>query len=144
MAAFFEWNRDTYSPDEHVWATLQRYYPYVPGSVPAHPKYDRNELISLPRLVKWGGFPKELYPPCAGQYSRGVCVYGVGDLTWLLTQPHLFANKFDLAYDPYAVGCLDAWLRNRTVAQVVARGRSSTEPAPAQAEGKHLKEEADS
>lgn len=121
MAKFLEWNKDTYSPDEHIWATLQRWHPYLPGSFPPHQKYDRNELISLPRLVKWAGLDHEAYPPCAGQYSRGVCVYGAGDLTWLLTQAHLFANKFDFSIDAYAITCLDSWLRNRTIAQALSR-----------------------
>lgn len=118
---FLEWNQDTYSPDEHIWATLQRWHPFLPGSEPPHSKYDRNELISLPRLVKWAGLDHDVYPPCAGVFSRGVCVYGAGDLTWLLTQHHFFANKFDLSSDVFAVTCLDQWLRNRTIAQCLNR-----------------------
>jgi len=93
----------------------------LPGSEPPHSKYDRNELISLPRLVKWAGLDHDVYPPCAGVFSRGVCVYGAGDLTWLLTQHHFFANKFDLSSDVFAVTCLDQWLRNRTIAQCLNR-----------------------
>ena len=117
VEAFFEWSKDTYSPDEHVWATLQRNFPRVPGSHPPHAKYDLNELQSITRLVKWGGLDTSVYPRCTGHYSRGVCVYGVGDLPWLLEQHHLFANKFDYDVDPYAIECLDVWLRNRTLSQ---------------------------
>ena len=55
-------------------------------------------------------------------FSRpGVCVYGVGDLSWMLTQGHLFANKFDVDADVFAVACLDEWVFNRTKLQVVGR-----------------------
>nr|XP_040024802.1 beta-1,3-galactosyl-O-glycosyl-glycoprotein beta-1,6-N-acetylglucosaminyltransferase 3-like [Gasterosteus aculeatus aculeatus] len=47
-----EWERDTYSPDEHLWATLQR-MPSVPGSVPANIKYDVSDMQALARAVKW-------------------------------------------------------------------------------------------
>ena len=117
VAKFFEWNKDSYSPDEHMWATLQRWYPYVPGSFPPHEKYDLNELQSVTRLVKWAGLDTSVYPKCSGRFRRGVCVYGVGDLPWLLQQHHLFANKFDFDVDPYAIECLDTWLRNRTLLQ---------------------------
>jgi len=121
---FLKWNEDTYSPDEHIWATLQRWYPVFPGSYPPHPKYDRNELVSIPRLVKWAGLDEgesPAYPKCEGRYMRGVCVYGVGDLSWMLTQGHLFANKFDLDTDVFALTCLDEWIFNRTKLQAIAR-----------------------
>jgi len=121
---FMKWNEDTYSPDEHIWASLQRWYPVLPGSYPPHPKYDRNELVSIPRLVKWAGLDdgdSPAYPKCEGRYVRGVCVYGVGDLSWMLTQGHLFANKFDVDADVFAVACLDEWVFNRTKLQVVGR-----------------------
>uniref|UniRef100_H2Z400 Glucosaminyl (N-acetyl) transferase 3, mucin type n=1 Tax=Ciona savignyi TaxID=51511 RepID=H2Z400_CIOSA len=112
---FFKWNEDTYSPDEHMWATLQRYYPRLPGSYPPHVKYDQNELQTITKLVKWGGLDTLVYPKCSGVYSRGICMLGVGDLTWLLQQHHLFANKFDSDADPFAIECLDIYLRNKTL-----------------------------
>lgn len=114
---FLRWNEDTYSPDEHMWATLQRWYPNVPGSYPPHSKYDQNELLTIVRLVKWYGLDKEVYPQCGGHIQRGVCVYGVGDLSWLLLQHHIFANKFDDTTNIYAVECLDVWVRNKTLEQ---------------------------
>ncbi|XP_078488323.1 beta-1,3-galactosyl-O-glycosyl-glycoprotein beta-1,6-N-acetylglucosaminyltransferase 3-like [Ciona intestinalis] len=116
---FFKWNKDTYSPDEHMWATLQRYYPRLPGSFPPHVKYDQNELQTITKLVKWGGLDTLVYPKCSGIYSRGICMLGVGDLSWLLQQHHLFANKFDSHIDPYAIECLDILLRNKTISQAV-------------------------
>ena len=117
IAKFLKWNEDTYSPDEHIWATSQRLHYIVPGSFPPNAKYDLNEMQSITRLVKWGGMDPQIYPTCAGVYVRGVCVYGVGDLAWLVRHHHLFANKLDSNIDPYAIDCLDVWLRNKTIEQ---------------------------
>ncbi|XP_041794091.1 beta-1,3-galactosyl-O-glycosyl-glycoprotein beta-1,6-N-acetylglucosaminyltransferase 3 [Chelmon rostratus] len=110
-----EWERDTYSPDEHLWATLQR-MPSVPGSVPANSKYDASDMLALARVVKWSYLAGEVrdgapYHPCTGTYRRAVCVYGSGDLQWLLRQQHLLANKFDPEVDDTAIRCMESVLR---------------------------------
>ncbi|XP_061435290.1 beta-1,3-galactosyl-O-glycosyl-glycoprotein beta-1,6-N-acetylglucosaminyltransferase-like [Lethenteron reissneri] len=117
--AFAEWSRDTYSPDEYLWATLQR-MPGVPGSTPWHDAYDATDVSAIVRAVKWSAFQGDVatgaaYPPCRGTYVRGICVYGAGDLSWLVRQRQLFANKVDTAVDPVAVHCLEWYLRNRAV-----------------------------
>ncbi|XP_075945241.1 beta-1,3-galactosyl-O-glycosyl-glycoprotein beta-1,6-N-acetylglucosaminyltransferase 3-like [Anarhichas minor] len=110
-----EWERDTYSPDEHLWATLQR-MPSVPGSVPAHIKYDVSDMQALARVVKWSPLAGDVkngapYYPCTGVYRRAVCVYGAGDILWLLRQYQLFANKFDPEVDDIAIRCIESVLR---------------------------------
>ncbi|XP_019217172.1 beta-1,3-galactosyl-O-glycosyl-glycoprotein beta-1,6-N-acetylglucosaminyltransferase 3-like [Oreochromis niloticus] len=112
---FLEWEKDTYSPDEHLWATLQR-MPSVPGSVPQNGKYDMSDMLALARAVKWSYSAGDMnkgapYYPCTGVYRHSVCVYGVGDLPWLLKQHHLFANKFDPEVDDVAIRCLESILR---------------------------------
>lgn len=47
-----EWSKDTYSPDELFWATLQ-WVPGAPGSDPSHAQYDVSDMRSVARLVKW-------------------------------------------------------------------------------------------
>ncbi|XP_068461080.1 beta-1,3-galactosyl-O-glycosyl-glycoprotein beta-1,6-N-acetylglucosaminyltransferase 3-like [Clinocottus analis] len=110
-----EWEKDTYSPDEHLWATLQR-MPSVPGSTPANRKYDSSDLHAITRLVKWADLEGDVengapYSRCTGSYRNAICVYGAGDLRWLLRQHHLFANKFDPATDDVAIRCLESVLR---------------------------------
>ncbi|XP_030644428.1 beta-1,3-galactosyl-O-glycosyl-glycoprotein beta-1,6-N-acetylglucosaminyltransferase 3-like [Chanos chanos] len=117
--AFIEWEKDTYSPDEHMWATLQR-MPSVPGSNPFNQKFDTSDMMAIARLVKWSYSEGELkhgspYPPCAGSYRRAVCVYGAGDLRWMLQQQHLFANKFDPEVDEVAIKCLEVFLRHKAI-----------------------------
>ncbi|XP_050165551.1 beta-1,3-galactosyl-O-glycosyl-glycoprotein beta-1,6-N-acetylglucosaminyltransferase 3 [Myiozetetes cayanensis] len=116
---FLEWAKDTYSPDEHVWATLTR-MPGVPGAVPHNDKFQLSDMNALPRLVKWEyleGDPSKgaPYPPCTGRHQRSVCIYGAGDVPWLLQQHHLLANKFDPEVDDAAILCLEEHLRHRAL-----------------------------
>lgn len=114
VQTFLEWEKDTFSPDEHLWATLQR-MPSVPGSMPANVKYDMSDMQSLARVVKWSYLAGNIangapYYPCTGTYRRAVCVYGAGDLQWLLGQHHLIANKFDPEVDDIALRCIESVL----------------------------------
>ncbi|NWR31989.1 GCNT3 acetylglucosaminyltransferase, partial [Tachuris rubrigastra] len=116
---FLEWAKDTYSPDEHVWATLTR-MPGVPGAVPHNDKFQLSDMNALPRVVKWQyleGDPSKgaPYPPCTGRHQRSVCIYGVGDVPWMLQQHHLLANKFDPEVDDAAILCLEEHLRHRAL-----------------------------
>lgn len=116
----FEWAKDTYSPDEFVWATIQR-ITGVPGSSRINYKHDLSEVSAFARLVKWQdqeGPPDShgaVYPECHGTHVRAVCVYGVGDLQWMLEQHHLFANKFDTDSDSIAIYCLEKYLRQKAL-----------------------------
>ncbi|XP_053128849.1 beta-1,3-galactosyl-O-glycosyl-glycoprotein beta-1,6-N-acetylglucosaminyltransferase 3 [Hemicordylus capensis] len=116
---FLEWSKDTYSPDEHLWATLQR-MPGVPGSVPFNDKFDLTDMNAIARLVKWAYSEGDVtkgapYPPCTGVSQRAVCVYGTGDLHWMINQHHLLANKFDPRVDDYAIQCLEEYLRHKAI-----------------------------
>ncbi|KAI5094769.1 beta-1,3-galactosyl-O-glycosyl-glycoprotein beta-1,6-N-acetylglucosaminyltransferase 3, partial [Silurus meridionalis] len=108
------WLKDTYSPDEIIWATMER-IPGVPGFLRAHAKFDISDIYSISRLIKWGGHEGEVYPVCQGIHVRDICVYGVGDLYWMLQQHHLFANKFDTDFDPIAIRCLEKYLRHKAL-----------------------------
>ncbi|XP_029430354.1 beta-1,3-galactosyl-O-glycosyl-glycoprotein beta-1,6-N-acetylglucosaminyltransferase 3-like [Rhinatrema bivittatum] len=110
-----EWGKDTYSPDEFLWATLYR-MPGMPGSVPYNDKFQLSDMNAVARLVKWSYLEGDIskgapYPPCTGTHRHSVCVYGAGDLHWMLQQHHLFANKFDPSVDDYAIQCLEQYLR---------------------------------
>ncbi|KAM4036291.1 beta-1,3-galactosyl-O-glycosyl-glycoprotein beta-1,6-N-acetylglucosaminyltransferase 3-like [Anomaloglossus baeobatrachus] len=114
-----EWVKDTYSPDEHLWATLNR-MPGVPGSFPPNNKYELSDMNAMARMVKWSYNDGEIhkgaaYPPCTGTYRRAVCVYGAGDLSWILKQHHFLANKFDPEVDNIAIYCMEEYLRHKTI-----------------------------
>ncbi|XP_007937839.1 beta-1,3-galactosyl-O-glycosyl-glycoprotein beta-1,6-N-acetylglucosaminyltransferase [Orycteropus afer afer] len=116
---FMEWAKDTYSPDEYLWATIQR-IPEVPGALPSSHKYDMSDMHSIARFVKWHYFEGDVskgapYPPCDGIHVRSVCVFGAGDLNWMLHKHHLFANKFDTNVDLFAIQCLDEHLRRKAL-----------------------------
>ncbi|XP_070599274.1 beta-1,3-galactosyl-O-glycosyl-glycoprotein beta-1,6-N-acetylglucosaminyltransferase 4 [Erythrolamprus reginae] len=101
---FLEWSKDTYSPDEHFWATLVR-IPGVPGQISREAE-DITDLQSKTRLVKWYYSENSLYPPCTGIHIRSVCIYGAAELRWLLNHGHWFANKIDSKVDPVLIKCL--------------------------------------
>ncbi|XP_066525471.1 beta-1,3-galactosyl-O-glycosyl-glycoprotein beta-1,6-N-acetylglucosaminyltransferase 3 [Hoplias malabaricus] len=116
---FMEWEKDTYSPDEHMWATLQR-MPDVPGSNPPNDKYHVSDMLAIARLVKWSYLEGDIskgapYPPCTGTHRHAVCVYGAGDLKWMVQQKHLFANKFDPEVDDVAIKCMEGFLRYKAI-----------------------------
>lgn len=108
---FLVWSADTYSPDEHFWATLVR-VPGVPGHIPRSDP-DITDLKSKTRLVKWNYLEGSLYPPCTGTHLRSVCIYGAAELRWLLNFGHWFANKFDPKVDPVLLKCLEEKLEEK-------------------------------
>ncbi|XP_058523942.1 N-acetyllactosaminide beta-1,6-N-acetylglucosaminyl-transferase isoform X1 [Ochotona princeps] len=104
-----QWSRDTYSPDEHFWVTLNR-IPDVPGSMP------NASWTGNLRAVKWNDM-EDQHGGCHGHYVHGICIYGNGDLKWLMSSPSLFANKFELNTYPLTVECLELRLRERALNQ---------------------------
>ncbi|XP_036444646.1 beta-1,3-galactosyl-O-glycosyl-glycoprotein beta-1,6-N-acetylglucosaminyltransferase 4-like [Colossoma macropomum] len=108
---FLSWSEDTYSPDEHFWASLIR-VPGVPGGLKSSDP-DVSDLVSRTRLVKWQYLEDTLYPPCTGIHVRSVCIYGAAELRWLLYYGHWFANKVDPRVDPVLVECLEEKLAER-------------------------------
>ncbi|XP_018594012.2 beta-1,3-galactosyl-O-glycosyl-glycoprotein beta-1,6-N-acetylglucosaminyltransferase 3-like [Scleropages formosus] len=114
-----EWAKDTYSPDEFIWATLFR-MPAMPGSYPPNSKFQQSDMNALARLVKWSYLEGDVrrgapYPPCTGVHQRAVCIFGAGDLHWMIRQHHLFANKFDPQVDDVAIRCLETYLRYKAI-----------------------------
>ncbi|XP_041607833.1 beta-1,3-galactosyl-O-glycosyl-glycoprotein beta-1,6-N-acetylglucosaminyltransferase 4 isoform X2 [Vulpes lagopus] len=101
---FFVWSKDTYSPDEHFWATLIR-VPGIPGEI-SRSAQDVSDLQSKTRLVKWNYHEGLLYPRCTGSHLRSVCIFGAAELRWLINEGHWFANKFDSKVDPILIKCL--------------------------------------
>ncbi|KAM4808292.1 LOW QUALITY PROTEIN: beta-1,3-galactosyl-O-glycosyl-glycoprotein beta-1,6-N-acetylglucosaminyltransferase 4-like [Rhinophrynus dorsalis] len=101
---FLSWCEDTFSPDEHFWATLAR-LPGIPGEIP-RTQGDVTELDSKTRLVKWSYFEGKLYPTCTGTHVRDVCIFGSAELSWLIKSKHWFANKVDPKVDPVLIKCL--------------------------------------
>ncbi|CAF1466413.1 unnamed protein product [Rotaria sp. Silwood1] len=100
-----DWSRDTYSPDEHYWATLNyNTHLHSPGGYKA--KSDPTNWTA--RFVNWGE------QNCYGRIIRGICVFGMFDLPILLNRHELFANKFHLNADPIAYQCLEELIMNKS------------------------------
>lgn len=116
---FLAWSVDTYSPDEHFWATLIR-IPGVPGEIKRSDP-DISDIMSRTRLVKWQYLEGKLYPECTGVHVHSVCIYGAPELRWLLNDGHWFANKFDPKVDPVVIECLERNLTERQTATITTQ-----------------------
>ncbi|XP_018416185.1 PREDICTED: beta-1,3-galactosyl-O-glycosyl-glycoprotein beta-1,6-N-acetylglucosaminyltransferase 7 [Nanorana parkeri] len=103
-----EWSKDTYSPDEHYWVTLNRIQG-APGSTP-EAGWEGNI-----RAIKWRDQEGKSHSGCNGHYVRDICVYGLGDLQWLTDSPHLYANKFDPHRYPLVTDCLERQFRQKVL-----------------------------
>ncbi|XP_067913360.1 N-acetyllactosaminide beta-1,6-N-acetylglucosaminyl-transferase-like [Heterodontus francisci] len=103
-----KWSKDTYSPDEHYWVTLNR-IPGAPGSMPSA-AWEGNL-----RAIKWSD--QKDHGGCHGHYVRNICIYGPEDLKWLNEKDCLFANKFELHAHPPTLECLEYRILKRAVNQ---------------------------
>lgn len=102
-----DWFRDVLSPDEYYWATLN--YNHHIGTPGSYYKGKPDDKPWLAVFAAWGGAS-----PCQGKLVRGVCVFGVGDLKSLVAKNYMFANKFYIDYQPYALDCIEEWYFNKT------------------------------
>ncbi|KAG5836360.1 hypothetical protein ANANG_G00253740 [Anguilla anguilla] len=104
-----EWSKDTYSPDEHYWVTLN-HIPDAPGN------YRNGGWEGSVRAIKWGDQEGQAHSGCKGQYVRNICVYGIGDLPWIVNRnSNMFANKFSTLSFPEATDCMEEWHRQKVL-----------------------------
>ncbi|KAK6195190.1 hypothetical protein SNE40_000666 [Patella caerulea] len=109
------WAADMYAPEELIWPSLSS-LPEAPGNVLQdsykYIKQVNHNFISKAVTWKWTRAHR-----CVGQYVRSVCIYGIHELSWLLIQPNIAANKFDEEVDQVVIDCLEESLYNRTFSQ---------------------------
>lgn len=61
-------------------------------------------------------FPRVLHDHPAMESTCAQCAFSrAGDLNWMLLKHRLFANKFDVYVDLFAIHCLDKHLRHKTL-----------------------------
>ena len=102
-----KWLDDTCSPEENIWATLNA-LPWAPGGYYVETRHSTNTHASRSLIWSWDNVK------CYGRFVRSVCVFSFKDLTWLNSQPHIIANKFDVTdVDRVVVDCLEALLLKR-------------------------------
>ncbi|GFO29689.1 beta-1,3-galactosyl-o-glycosyl-glycoprotein beta-1,6-n-acetylglucosaminyltransferase-like [Plakobranchus ocellatus] len=107
------WSAQTYSPDEHYWATLNDLYhnPHLesPGGFADIP--ERKGYIT--KFILWA-YTSAKYE-CRGKAVHSICNFNALDLPTIIPRYHLAANKYDLTYDPVAYACMEELLENRTL-----------------------------
>ncbi|XP_077634500.1 putative beta-1,3-galactosyl-O-glycosyl-glycoprotein beta-1,6-N-acetylglucosaminyltransferase 7 [Crocuta crocuta] len=94
-----QWCRGVPSPEQHYWVTLNRLKD-APGATP-----DAGWEGAI-RAVKWRNEEGSVHDGCKGRYVHGSCVYGPGDLSWIIRSPLLFANRVD-STAPLVATCLE-------------------------------------
>uniref|UniRef100_A0ABI7WJ88 Glucosaminyl (N-acetyl) transferase family member 7 n=2 Tax=Felis catus TaxID=9685 RepID=A0ABI7WJ88_FELCA len=94
-----QWSRNIQSPEQHYWVTLNRLKD-APGATP-----DAGWEGDI-RAIKWRNEEGSVHDGCKGRYVHESCVYGPGDLPWIIRSPSLFASKVD-STDPLVVTCLE-------------------------------------
>ena len=109
-----EWSVDTYSPDEHYWATLHYVYYNPQLKTPGGFKGPAEQGTWISSYSSW---PTE--EPCLGlQTSRtSPCVFGIHALPHFIHRPELFVNKLSMEYEPLAQVCLAASIQLRSRCQ---------------------------
>ena len=111
---FLDWSMDTYSPDEHYWATLHHLYynPHLrtPGGFKGPAK-------SSSWITSYSSWPME--EPCLGQALKKTspCILGLYAFPDLNQRPEFFVNKFSRSFEPLAQYCLSAAIQFRTLCQ---------------------------
>ncbi|MCJ8729387.1 hypothetical protein PDJAM_G00105660 [Pangasius djambal] len=105
-----EWSKDTYSPDEHYWVTLN-HVEDAPGS-----NVDAGWEGNI-RAIKWKDQEGTAHQGCNGHYVRDICIYNVEDLPWIIEKNSMFANKFESTSFPEALDCLEQWHRHKVLQQ---------------------------
>ena len=104
-----DWSRDTHSPDETVWATMNG-MSGAPGGYTVNSSSHHQTFLT--RAVLWGG-PDDGNHTCQGAIVHDICVFGYRDLKWLASRQQMLANKFNVNDDPVAYECLEEALRER-------------------------------
>ncbi|XP_051986936.1 beta-1,3-galactosyl-O-glycosyl-glycoprotein beta-1,6-N-acetylglucosaminyltransferase 7 isoform X2 [Xyrauchen texanus] len=104
-----KWSKDTFSPDEHYWVTLNH--------LEAPDNHVNGGWEGNIRAIKWKDQEGTTHKGCKGRYVRDVCIFGIGDLPWVISKGSMFANKFESASFPEALDCLELWHRNKLLQQ---------------------------
>ncbi|KAK6172748.1 hypothetical protein SNE40_016345 [Patella caerulea] len=110
---FLEWVKNVDVPDETYFSSLN-HNPHlgIPGSYKGIPETTKDKKPFLARFKNWGREPFDW--PCKGKRVRLICIFGVGDLPLLSRRKEMFANKFYLNFEPFALDCLEELHHNKT------------------------------
>lgn len=112
-----EWSRDTYSPDEIFWSTLN--HQWINPMIKAPGSY----AVTIPDRKPWlatysswkGSIPQS---PCHSFFVHGICIFSLKDLPHLISRKELFANKFYADHEPMIIDCLEMWLTHKSSANL--------------------------
>ena len=85
--AIYQWFKDTYSPDENFWVTLNS-LPEAPGGK-SPPSWN-----SKVRFVQWVFHDNKNHDKCKGKYVRQICIFAYISVELRITQFHHYIRSF--------------------------------------------------
>ncbi|XP_029329967.1 beta-1,3-galactosyl-O-glycosyl-glycoprotein beta-1,6-N-acetylglucosaminyltransferase 7 [Mus caroli] len=104
-----QWSKAIQSPEKHYWVTLNRLKD-APGATP-----DAGWEGHI-RATKWRTEAGDGRKGCSDHDAQDTCVYGLGDLPWLIQLPAFFAT-LEPSSDPLVGVCLERRHRLRALQQ---------------------------
>ncbi|XP_031228757.1 beta-1,3-galactosyl-O-glycosyl-glycoprotein beta-1,6-N-acetylglucosaminyltransferase 7 [Mastomys coucha] len=104
-----QWSKDIHSPEQHYWVTLNQLKD-APGATPDAGW--EGHIRATKRRTEAGDGHKG----CTGHDAQDTCVYGLGDLPWLIQLPAFFAT-LEPSADPLVVVCLERRHRLKALQQ---------------------------
>lgn len=110
-----EWSKDTYSPDEWYWATLNHNIQFNPPG--GYKDLTRPFIPSKSRYIRWFKNSSN----CNGLIRNNICILTIHDLKSLKSRSEFFANKFFLKSDPIAYQCMEDLIDRRAKSQEVIK-----------------------
>jgi len=105
-----EWSRNTFSPDEFIWATLHTNLQFNPPG--AYKPTNEKRINTVARFSGWSG-----EYDCKGKWRHSICLFSIEDLSKIYKLPHFILNKFSLSFEPIAYQCMEEIYFNRTMQQ---------------------------
>jgi len=111
----FEYLKDTYIPDESLYASLQQ-HPLAPGGI--HGRQGK----SIARALHWSN--REPIPECHGAWVRSVCWISIEDLHWVLGREgknKLFVHKVPFEFNDDLLECILVARQGRKYGTIVLK-----------------------
>jgi len=116
----FKYLKDTFIPDETLYATLQQ-HPLAPGGIRG--KQGR----SITRALHWS--TQKPLPECRGVWVRSLCWISIGDLRWALgreSRYSLFVHKIPFDFNDELLECILVARQGRKYGTTVCKQEEAT------------------
>ena len=84
---------------------------------------DNTSRPYISRFKIWTNTGNSTLQQCYGKYVRDICIFGISDLPKLKNRTELFANKFNVDFEPLAYDCMEQNYFRKVQEEERGRGR---------------------